>query len=112
MKYEELIHQEMRDRVKEMCNAAGGRKKLADKMAISYDFISDICDGVWFPSEDTFELRFGPLTTKRTVNVKNEEDNGQIEELTLPVTIRCPEFDTLVELMAKIGYDVRIVIDR
>lgn len=112
MTYENAVHQEMRDRVKELCNAAGGRKKLADNMAISYDFISDICDGVWFPSVETFELRFGPLTTERTVNVNNEEDDGQIEELTLPVTIRCPEFDTLVELMAKIGYDVRIVIDR
>lgn len=113
--YEELVHQEMRDRVKEACNKAGGRRKLSEQMGIHYDFISDICDGKYYPSIQTFELRFGPLETKRPVEVsekKEDSDQNALDKLNLPVTIRCPEFDQLVKLMAKVGYDVRIVLDR
>jgi hypothetical protein len=111
--YEELVHQEMRDRVKELCNASGGRKKLAEQMAISYDFIADICDGVYFPSVDVFELRFGPLTTKKPVEVSAKKSEvTDLSKLDIPVTIRCPEFDKLTALMYKVGYDVRIVLDR
>lgn len=113
--YEDLVHQEMTDRAKEACNKAGGRKRLADNMGVSYDFISAICDGAWYPSIETFELRFGPLETERTVKVsekKDEATNNALDKLNLPVTIKCPEFDQLVKLMSKVGYDVRIVLDR
>ena len=111
--YEELVHQEMRDRVKELCNKNGGRKKLAEKMGISYDFISDICDGVYFPPVDLFEMRFGQLMVKKPVEVtEKKNDVTDLSKLDIPVTIRCPEFDKLADLMSKVGYDVRIVLDR
>lgn len=113
MTYEELVHQEMRDRVKEECNKVGGRKKLAEKLGISFDFIADICDAVYFPPVEVFEIRFGPLKTKRPVAVAEKpKETNDLEKLNLPISIKCPEFDKLVTLMAKVGYDVRIVLDR
>lgn len=114
---EGLVHQEMRDRVKTLANQKGGRRKLANELAVSYDFICDICDGRYYPPIDLFELRFGPLKSVRREEsgqmLNNEiDDDKQLEKANLPITVRCEEFVTLTKLMRKLGYNVRIVVDR
>lgn len=112
---EAIIHQEMRDRVKTLANEKGGRRKLADEMAVSYDFICDICDGRYFPPIDLFELRFGPLKSAKKefqTQIEEKKEEEKLLKADLPITIKCPEFSTLVELMGKLGYSVRIVVER
>ena len=106
------VHSEMRDIVKVLCNANGGRHGLAEKMAMDYNIIADICDGRRYPTIENFELRFGKLES-----VEHDEDvkedivtNGDdLRKIGIPVTIRCPEYDKLALLMSKLGYKIIIV---
>lgn len=111
------VHQEMRDTVKVLCNAHGGRHGLAEKMAMQYEEIADICDGRRYPTIENFELRFGKLESAEhydnpDVSENSTAANVDLIKLDIPVTIRCPEFDEFCRLMNKLGYHVRVVLDR
>ena len=109
------VHQEMTDTVKVLCNAHGGRHGLAEKMAMPYEDIADICDGRRYPTIENFELRFGKLESAEHADPdvgENSTAGANLVKLDIPVTIRCPEFDEFCRLMDRLGYRVRVVLDR
>lgn len=111
------LHDKMTDIVAVKANEVGGRINLARKIGCSDRLVHGILDKVEYPSKNSFELWFGPMTDfdghvdeseMPMAGLLVNDDYVETKDDKLPFIVRCPEYDVLSTMLAPLGYTIRI----